>query len=191
MPKYTTKSDCPPKAPSPTKVNSFPVKGWMMTTCPTMSVVPGHIDGILVYEDYYFKSEHVLCTQAFSVAAIPTTVDDGESPPGRTKHNNERGQNCRMTKEQYQAYCRLVLGLNDNTWANYHSKGALRNMIFQDLDAMMYYYNMDWQVCSKPVSPPGNITNMAKILARITLLLVGTDACTSIINNVWGADNAA
>jgi hypothetical protein len=46
-------------------------------------------------------------------------------------------------------------------------------------------------VCGKPVLPPGNITDMGKILARITLLLVGADACTPrIINKVWGADNA-
>jgi hypothetical protein len=57
---------------------------------------------------------------------------------------------------------------------------------------MMYYCDKDWQVCSKPVLPPGNITDMAKILARITLLLVGADACTPrIINKVWGAGNAA
>jgi hypothetical protein len=79
MPKYTTKSACPPKAPSLTNVNSFPVEGWMTTTCPTMSVVPGRIGKILGYEDYYFKSERILCTRAFSVAAISTTVDKGES----------------------------------------------------------------------------------------------------------------
>ncbi len=47
-------------------------------------------------------------------------------------------------------------------------------------------------MCGKPVLLPGDITNMAKILARITLLLVGADACTPrIINKVYGADNAA
>jgi hypothetical protein len=145
MPKYTTKSACPPKAPSPTNVNSFPVNGWMMTTRPASSIVPGCIGKILSYEDYYFKSKCVLCTRAFLVAAISTTVDDGDFPPESTKLNDEMGHNCKMTKEQYRAFCRLVLGLDDDTWANYCSEGALHNMILQDLDvdAMMYYYNTD------------------------------------------------
>ncbi len=47
-------------------------------------------------------------------------------------------------------------------------------------------------MCGKPVLHPGDITNMAKILSRITLLLVGADACTPRnINKVWGADNDA
>jgi hypothetical protein len=191
MPKYTTRSACPPKAPSPTNVNSFPVEGWMMTTRPMTSIIPGLIGKILDYKDYYFKSMHVLCTRAFLVAAISTTVDDGESPLGSTKLNNEMGHNCKMMKEQYWVFFRLVLGLDNNTWANYCSEGALCNMILQDLDAMMYYYDMDWQVCIKPVLPQGNITDMAKILARITPLLFGADACTPcIINKVWGADSA-
>jgi hypothetical protein len=44
-----------------------------------------------------------------------------------------------MMKEQYRTFYLLVLGLNNNTLANYHSEGALCNMILQDLDAMMYY----------------------------------------------------
>jgi hypothetical protein len=43
-----------------------------------------------------------------------------------------------------------------------------------------------------PVSSPGNLTNMARILARLTLLLVGAVACTPhIISSVWGADTDA
>jgi hypothetical protein len=53
----------------------------------------------------------------------------------------------------------------------------------------MYYYNIDKYVNSMPVSSPNNLTDMARILARLTLLLVGADACTPhIINSVWGAD---
>jgi hypothetical protein len=87
-----------------------------------------------------------------------------------------------MSKEQYQSFCRLV---------NYHSEGAHCNLILQDLDAMKYYFDTDWKVSGKPVSLPGNITDMARILAKITLLLIRADACTShIINKVWGKDNA-
>jgi hypothetical protein len=192
MPK-PAKSACPPKAPSPTNVNSFPVDIWMTITPPTTSIVLGQIGKILGYESYYFEFKCVLCTQAFLVAAVSTTVEDGESPPGSTELNNKTGHNCRMSKEQYRSFCWLVLGLDNNTCGNYPSEGALHNLILQDLDAMMYHFDTDWQVSSKPVLLPGNITNMARILARITLLLlVGADACTPhIINKVWGKDDAA
>ncbi len=135
-----TKSISPrlsPMMPSPTNVNSFPFDGWMMTTCPTKCVVPGQIGKILGFEDYYFKSKRVLCTQAFSVNAVSTTVDDGEFPPGSTKLDNETGNNCKMLKEQYRAFIWLVLGLDNNTWANQHMECAFRNLILQDLDAML------------------------------------------------------
>ncbi len=170
----------PKRRPPPKSTASQLMDGW--TTCPTTSVVPGQIGKILWYEDYYFESKHVLCTQAFSVAAVSTTVDNGESSPGSTKLDNKTGHNCRMSKEQYQSFCRLV---------NYHSEGAHCNLILQDLDAMKYYFDTDWKVSGKPVSLPGNITDMARILAKITLLLIRADACTShIINKVWGKDNA-
>jgi hypothetical protein len=51
----------------------------------------------------------------------------------------------------------------------------------------MYY--TDNYVNGHPISLPGNLTNMARILARLTLLLIGTDAYTShIIDSVWGED---
>ncbi len=97
-----------------------------------------------------------------------------------------------MSKEQYPVFTQLVLGLDSNTWANQHMKCAFCNLILQDLDAMLYYFDTDWQVHGKPVSLPGDITDMAIILARITLLLVGANACTPcIINKVWGENKAA
>jgi hypothetical protein len=101
----------------------------MMTTCATTSIVPGRIGKILGYKDYYFKSKRVLCTQAFLAAALSTTDDDGDSPPGSTKLDVEMGHNCKMTEEHYWAFCRLVLGLDNDTWADYPSEGALHNMI--------------------------------------------------------------
>jgi hypothetical protein len=56
----------------------------------------------------------------------------------------------------------------------------------------MYYYDTDNYINSMPVSSPGNLTDMVRILARLTLLLVGADACTPhIINSVWEADAEA
>ena len=51
----------------------------------------------------------------------------------------------------------------------------------------MYYFDTDMYPNCEPISFPGNCNDMAKILARLTLLLVGADACTPhIINSVWG-----
>ncbi len=83
----------------------------------------------------------------------------------------------------------MVLGLDHDSWATTCTKSTFRNLIIQDIDALMYYYNTNKYVNSMPVSSPGNLTDMACILARLTLLLVGADACTPhIINSVLGAD---
>ncbi len=94
----------PLNATPPTNVASFLFNGWMTTTRPTKCIVPGQIGQIIGYEDYYFEFERVLCTQAFSVTAISTTIDDGEFPPGSTELNKETGHNCKMTKIQYQDF---------------------------------------------------------------------------------------
>jgi hypothetical protein len=86
----------------------------------------------------------------------------------------------------------MVRGLDQDSWATTCTKSTFRNLIIQDIDALMYYYDTNNYVNSMPVSSPGNLTDMARILARLTLLLVGADACTPhIINLVWGADTEA
>ncbi len=56
----------------------------------------------------------------------------------------------------------------------------------------MYYYNTNNYVNSMPVSSHSDLTDMARILARLTLLLDGADSCTpNIINSVGGADAEA
>ena len=45
---------------------------------------------------------------------------------------------------------------------------------------------------AKPILLPGDRADMAKMLARLTILLIGADACTShIINSVWGKNDDA
>ena len=70
---------------SPTNVASFPSNGWMTTTRTTKCIVSSCISQIIGYEDYYFKDERVLCTRAFSITAVSTTIDDGDLPPGITE----------------------------------------------------------------------------------------------------------
>lgn len=97
-----------------------------------------------------------------------------------------------MPQDQYRTFSWLVLGLDDETWANHRTESALCNLILQVLDALLYYFDTDWRVLDKPMSLPREITDMAIILAWITLLLFGADTCTPrIINKVWGKDEAA
>ena len=191
MPKSTPRHTTKP--PSPVNVSHFPLKGWVSTTCPTACVVPGRIGTTIGYEDYYIHEERILCTRVFSVAAVATTVDDGASPLGSTKLNDETGRNCKMSSEKYKSFAQLVLGLNHNTWAPTRTERAFQNLIIQDLDAVMYYWDTDsYNICGTPMSFCDEQWDMAHTLARLTLLLTGADACTSyIINSVWGKDEAA
>ena len=77
-------------------------------------IVPGQIGETIGYEDYYFESECVLCTRAFSVATVSTTIDDGKFPLGSTELDKEAGNNCKMMKDQYRTFIQLVLGLDDD-----------------------------------------------------------------------------
>jgi hypothetical protein len=183
------KSSNPPKPPSPTNVSNFPIEGWMSTTCPTKCVISGRIGDIIGYDNYYFENECILCTHVFSVAAIATTIDDGASLPGSTKLDDKTGHNCKMSCELYKSFTLLVLGIDHDSWANACTESTFRNLILQDIDAIMYYYDTDNYVNGHPISLPGNLTDMARILARLTLLLIGTDAYTPhIIDSVWGED---
>ncbi len=53
----------------------------------------------------------------------------------------------------------------------------------------MYYYDTDNYVNGHPISLPRDLTDMACILAPLTLLLIDTDAYTPhIVDSVWGED---
>ncbi len=97
-----------------------------------------------------------------------------------------------MSQRLYTSFSLMVLRLDHNSWATTCTKSAFRNLILQDIDAPMYYYDTNNYIISMPVSSPSNLTDMARILARLTLLLVRADACTPhIIDLVWGANAEA
>ena len=71
-------------------------------------------------------------------------------------------------------------------------------MLLQDLDAILHYYDVTYTVLAsedgfnKSILLPGDQADMARILARLTILLIGADACTPhIINSVWGENEDA
>jgi hypothetical protein len=56
----------------------------------------------------------------------------------------------------------------------------------------MYYFDTNTYHKDVLISLPGVRKDMATIFARLTLLLVGADACTPhIFNSGWGEDNDA
>ena len=97
-----------------------------------------------------------------------------------------------MPHSLYRIFCTSVLGLPLDSWAITRSEAAFKNLILHNLDAMMYYFDTDTYYKNEPISLPGDLKDMATIFARLTLLLVGADACTPhIINSVWGEDDDA
>jgi len=95
----------------------------------------------------------ILCTRAFSVSAAATTVDDSASPPGSTELDDEAGHNCKMSHDSYKSFARLVLGLYHDTWVLHRTGRAFRNLIIQDLDKIMYYWDTNiYNINCKPMS---------------------------------------
>ena len=171
-----------PKDPSPTNAANFLSEGWA-----------GQQNGIIGYKNYYLLHEHVLCTRAFSTSAVASMIDNGAYPPGSTELDDETGHNWRMPRTLYPAFCELVLGLGSESWANTSSEAAFRNMLLQDLDAILHYYAITYTVpaskdgVNEPISLLGDQADMARILAWLTILLIGANTCTPYtINLVWG-----
>ena len=128
----------------------------------------------------------------FSTFAVEMTVDDGKSPPGSTKRDDETGHNCKMPHDLYCTFCTSVLGLPSNSWAATCKEAAFKNLLLYNINAMMYYFDTDYYYNCAPVSLPGDRKDMAKILAHLTLLLMGANTCSPhIINSVWGEDDDA
>ena len=98
-----------------------------------------------------------------------------------------------MSHDSYKSFARLVLGLYHDTWALHRTERAFQNLIIQDLDTIMYYWDTDiYNINCKPMSYRSDRLDMACTLARLTLLLTGADACTPcIVASVWGEDEAA
>jgi hypothetical protein len=114
------------------------------------------------------------------------------SPLGSTDLNDETGHNCKISKEIYTSFGLLIQGLNHDSWATACTECAFRNLLIQDIDTMMYYWDTNNYVNGAPVLLPDDHLDMACILARLTLLLTGADACTPhIINSLWGNDKNA
>jgi len=123
---------CQQKSLSHTNVNTFPSEGWMTRTRPIAYTVSGHTWDIIGFNNYYFEVEQVQCTHAFSISAVGTTVNDGESSPRSTELDDETGHNCKMPHNFYRIFCTSVLGLPSDSWAITRSEAAFKNLILHD-----------------------------------------------------------
>ena len=94
-----------------------------------------------------------------------------------------------MSRELYQAVCTKVLGMSSKSWAS-RTKAAFKNLILHNINTTMYYFETDSYIfIQELISYQEKHTNLARILACLTLLLVDANAFTPcIINLVWGDD---
>jgi hypothetical protein len=185
------------KLPSPTNVAAFPIEGCASKERLIMATVSGRSSTIIGYDNYYFHNKHILCIRAFSISAVTTTIDDRAFPPGSTKLDDKMGHNCKMPRALYNTFCTHVLGLPQGSHTVHCSEKTFQNMLLHDIDTLLHYYIVIFfsRLSSnnpEPISLPGDCSNMARILARFTLLLIGTDACTPhITKSVWGSNDDA
>ena len=187
-----------PKVPSPTNAANFPSEGWATKERPIRAVVSGQQNNIMGYKDYYFLHEHILRTCAFSTSVVASTINNCAYPPGSTELDNKTRHNYRMPRTLYRAFCDLALGLPSESWANTCLEAAFRNMLLQDLDTILHYYAIIYTVpagedgFNEPILLPGDQVDMARILSRLMIPLIGANACTPhIINLVWGENEDA
>ena len=99
---------------------------------------------------------------------------------------------CRTTSSVSSALASLASPQTLGLSPDWKLEAAFKNLLLHNLDAMMYYFDTDTYYKNAPISLPGDLKDMATIFARLTLFLVGADACTPhIINSVWGEDDDA
>jgi len=64
-------------------------------------------------------------------------------PPQGALNSTMKQASSKMSHNHYKSFCRLVLGLYYDTWALHHTERAFQNLIIQDLDTIMYYWDSD------------------------------------------------
>jgi hypothetical protein len=97
-----------------------------------------------------------------------------------------------MPHELYYIFCSSFLGLPPDSWAAILTETMFKSPLLHNIDAIVYYFDTDIHHNCKPISYPGDCKDMAKILARLTQLLIAAGACTpNIIYSVWGENKEA
>jgi hypothetical protein len=104
-----------------------------------------------------------------------------QTPPRITKLDDKTGHNCKMPHTLYITICNHILGIQAGSFSAHQSEKQFCNMLLQDINALLHYYCINYYSMfansqptkhSKPVSLPDNPSDMARILAHLTRLLL-------------------
>ena len=155
-----------------------------------MATISGRRETSIWYGDYYFHNELILCTWAFSISAITTNINNGASPPESTKLDDEMGHNCKMPHVPYNIFCTQILGLPQGSHTIHRSEKTFQHMFLHAIDALLHYYSVSTTFLIYHLITQNQY--LSQVIARFTLLLAGTEACTPhIIKSVWGSNDEA
>jgi hypothetical protein len=176
-----------PHLPHPLSLNVLPspVNKWSATSHPIRGLVMGYKGTPISYHHFYFHNDRVLQTKAFAASTTATTVGDGGEPRGSTELDKITGHNCSMSKEDYTLFANVVLRTRKSAlhYGEHHSESAFINTLLCDfvcLTNLSAFFRLDEN---------GTKRNIAQILARFSLLMLGAEALTPrIVERVWGSN---
>ena len=139
MPQLSTK---PPRSkmmklclphPKSLDVLPSPTNKWSATTHPIKGWTYGFFGYHIFYKHFYFHDSRVLHTKAFAPSTTATTVGDGGNPRGSTELDKVTGHNCTMSRDEYNLFTLLVLGLRpDKNHGTKRSESSFINMLLED-----------------------------------------------------------
>ena len=188
QPSTTLKTKKPlPRLPHPLSLNVLPspVNKWSATSHPICGLVMGYKGAHISYHHFYFHNDRVLQTKAFAASTTATTIGDGGEPRGSTELDEITGHNCSMSKEDYTLFANVVLRTRKSAlhYGGHHSESAFLNTLLCDfvcLTNLSAFFRFDEN---------GTKQNIAQILARFSLLVLGAEALTPrIVERVWGSN---
>ena len=175
------------RLPHPLRLNVLPssVNKWSATSHPIRGQVMGYRGTHISYHHFYFHNNRVLQTKAFAVSTTATTVGDGGEPRGSTELDEITGHNCSMSEEDYALFANVVLCTRKSAlhYGGYQSESAFLNTLLCDfvcLTNLSVLFRFDEN---------GTRQDIAQILARFSLLMLGAEALTPrIVERVWGSN---
>ena len=188
QPLTTLKTKKPlPRLPHPLSLNvlPLPVNKWSATSHHIREQVMGYKGAHISYHQFYFHNDRVLQMKAFAASTTATTVGDGGEPRGSTKLDEITGHNCFMLKEDYTLFATVILCTRKSAihYGGYHSESSFLNNLLCDFVCLT-----NLSVCFR-FDENGTRRDIAQILARFSLLVLGAEALTPrIVERVWGSN---
>ena len=187
QPSITPTKKTLPRLPHPLSLNILvsPINNWSATSHPIRGWIMGYKGAIISYRHFYFHNDRVLHTKAFAASTTATTIGDGSEPRGSTELDAITGHNCAMTTTDYKIFASIVL--RTRRGATYYGEkpndDSFLNMLLCDyacLTNLLAFFRLNEE---------GTRQEIARILARFSLLMLGAKALTPrIVERVWGSN---